>query len=87
MLPQLLSSGRWNLGWASQAQMVLDKALRPLNDAFWGFEDLELQEVWWMAQDGVIRVLRIHVQVRNEFCGSSMDKVTVVAGLDHGIHQ
>lgn len=40
-----------------------------------------------MAQVEVSRDLRVHIQVKNDLCGTSKDKVTLLEGLEHGTHQ
>lgn len=46
-----------------------------------------LQEFWEIAQVGINRNLRVHVQVKNDCSGTSIDKATLLGKLQHETHQ
>lgn len=67
--------------------MAPGKTFGSPNGTIWSFGSIGLDLIWGMAQLAVIKVLRVHIHVRNIFRGSSMDKATVPAVLDHQTHQ
>lgn len=79
------AAGR-NSGLVAQVTIVPDEALRPSSNALWELGCVRLQRVWGMAQVGTSRNLRIQVHVRNDFSGTSLNKATVLEGLEHGTH-
>lgn len=66
---------------------MLGKALRHPGSVRWELGDVKLQVVCGMAQVGTSRDLRVHVWVKKDFSGTSMDKATLSEGLEHGTHQ
>lgn len=87
LLPQLHGRSQGILGQVAQVPIVLNKTFGPPRSVYCDLGGMGLQGVWRMAQVGTDRDLRVHVQLRNDCSETSMDKATVLEGLQHGTHQ